>query len=234
MKKDKKLEDFQSKIDIKFTDKLLLQQVFVHRSYLNEHKDFKLNHNERLEFLGDAVLELVVTENLYKNYSEPEGVLTNWRSALVKGESLSKLSQALNMDEMLMLSYGESKNSGKGRNLILANVLEALIGAIYLDKGYDKAAKFIEDNLIVNLENIIEKELFIDNKSKLQESAQEKFTITPHYELISESGPDHDKVFIMGVYLDSKKIGEGKGKSKQNAEQNAAYNALKIFDTIKI
>jgi len=229
-----KLDKFEKSIGITFEDQLLLEQVFVHRSYLNEHKDFSLDHNERLEFLGDAVLELIVTENLYKNYSEPEGVLTNWRSALVKGESLSKLAEELGIDDMLMLSFGESKNIGKGRKLILANALEALIGAVYLDKGYKVTAEFVEKKLIVNLKNIIEQELFIDNKSKLQEMSQEKFTITPHYEVVSESGPDHDKVFIMGVYLGNKKIGKGRGKSKQQAEQSAASDALKIFGNIKI
>ena len=228
-----KLAEFQNKLSIRFKDELLLKQVFVHRSYLNEHKDFEVGHNERLEFLGDAVLELVVTEYLYSNYSEPEGVLTNWRSALVKGESLSELSKKIGIDDLLMLSFGESKNKGKGRNLILANALEALIGAIYLDQGYKSVSKFIQNNLIVNLKDIIEKELFIDNKSKLQELVQEKFSITPHYELLSEKGPDHDKIFVMEVKLGDHEIGQGSGNSKQRAEQMAAHDALDKFDDIK-
>lgn len=228
------LDEFEKKIGIQFSDKLLLKQVFVHRSYLNEHKDFELGHNERLEFLGDAVLELVVTEFLYNNYSEPEGVLTNWRSALVKGESLSVLAKKIGIDDMLQLSFGESKNKGKGRDLILANAIEALIGAIYLDQGYKQAAQFIQKNLIINLRDIIENELFIDDKSKLQELVQDKFTVTPRYEVISEKGPDHDKIFVMSVNIGDKKIGEGNGKSKQKAEQMAAHDALEHFEDIKI
>lgn len=220
-------DKIQKKIGIKFDDLKLLQQVFVHRSYLNEHKDFKLDHNERLEFLGDAVLELIVTEYLYKHYNEPEGILTNWRSALVRGESLSALAEKLDIDKYLLLSHGESKSSGKGRKLILANALEALVGAIYLDKGYEKTCSFIEKFLIINLDDIIKKGLYIDAKSKLQELAQDKYTITPRYQVTSEFGPDHDKNFIIAVFLDDKKIGEGNGSSKQLAEQDAAKNALR-------
>jgi ribonuclease-3 len=207
----------------------LLQQVFVHRSYINEHKDFKLDHNERLEFLGDAVLELVVTEYLYLKYSDPEGVLTNWRSALVKGDSLSNLASKLNMQDYLLLSKGESKSEGKGRKIILANSFEALLGAIYLDKGYDIVKKFICKKLVINLPEIIENQLYIDSKSKLQEVIQEKISITPKYNLLKEYGPDHSKKFVMGVYIDDKLIGQGEGNSKQDAEQKAALDAINNY-----
>lgn len=220
------LKNVEETIKVKFNDYELLQQVFIHRSYLNEHKEVKLNHNERLEFLGDAVLELVVTEYLYKNFKDPEGVLTNWRSALVRGVSLSELAEKIKIDKYMLLSKGESKSSGKGRRLILANAMEALIGAIYLDQGYDKASEFIKQNLIVNLDEIIKSQSYIDAKSKFQEMAQEKYAITPHYELVSESGPDHDKHFVVGVYISEKKLAEGNGTSKQSAEQDAAKNAL--------
>lgn len=225
---------FEENLDILFTDKFLLLQVFVHRSYLNEHKNFELDHNERLEFLGDAVLELIVTEYLFKNYKEPEGILTNWRSALVKGENLSVLATKLDMEKYLLLSKGEAKNSGKGRKLILANALEALLGAIYIDRGYETAKMFIIKHLVIDLPNIIKEELYIDGKSKLQELSQDKFKITPMYKLLSEKGPDHAKEFLMGVYLENTKIGEGVGMSKQRAEQSAAKNALDNFLSIKL
>jgi len=228
--KIKKIEDV---IKIKFNCFDLLKQVFIHRSYLNEHKETGLEHNERLEFLGDAVLELIVTEFLYKKYSDPEGVLTNWRSALVKGDNLSKLAQKLNIDDYMLLSKGEKASTGKSRKIILANALEALIGAIYLDQGYDVAKKFVRDNLIIDLPKIIEHQLYIDAKSQFQEIVQEKFGITPHYELISETGPDHAKKFIMGVYLKDDKIGEGNGSSKQEAEQEAAREGLKKYSSQK-
>lgn len=226
------LKKFQKKIGILFKNQNLINQVFVHRSFLNEHKNFGLDHNERLEFLGDAVLELIVTEYLYKNYNKPEGILTNWRSALVKGESLSNIADKIGMNQLLLLSYGESKSYGKGRKLILANALEALIGAIYLDSGYEKVFNFIKKCLIVKLPKIIEKELYIDSKSKYQEFAQDKYLITPHYELIEETGPDHNKKFIIGVYLNDRLIAKGKGNSKQEAEQKAANNALKQRNNI--
>lgn len=221
-----KLSDFESKIQITFINKQLLEQVFVHRSYLNEHKNFSLDHNERLEFLGDAVLELIVTEYLYNSYPNPEGELTNWRSALVKGESLSKLANDTEMEKYLMLSCGEQKSTGKARQLILANTFEALIGAIYLDQGYDTVKQFILKILVKKLPRIIDNQLYIDAKSKLQELTQEKLSITPSYNVISETGPDHDKEFIMTVCLNDRKIGQGNGSSKQEAEQHAAQNAL--------
>lgn len=221
------LSTFERKIGIKFKNKNLLQQAFVHRSYLNEHPDFPLSHNERLEFLGDAVLELAVTEYLYKNYPNPEGELTAFRSALVKGKRLSFIARKLGIEELLLLSRGEQKSTGKARDLILANAFEALIGAIYLDKGYPIVKKFLEKNLIIYLPEILEKKLYLDAKSYFQELAQEKTGITPVYKVLSESGPDHAKVFEVGVYLNEQLVGKGKGYSKQEAQQNAAEEALK-------
>lgn len=218
---------FQKKIKINFKSIRLLEQVFIHRSYINEHRNCQLEHNERLEFLGDAVLELIVTEYLYLNYPNPEGELTNWRSALVKGESLSEHASALNMDGYLKLSKGEQSSTGKARHLILANSFEALIGAIYLDQGYETTKKFLKKNLIFKLSAILKKESYIDSKSKFQELAQEKYSITPSYKVLAESGPDHDKKFVMGVYLNEREISQGQGSSKQEAEQSAAKNALK-------
>jgi ribonuclease-3 len=188
------LDLFEERIGYSFTDKALLQQVFVHRSYLNEHRTFPLGHNERMEFLGDAVLELVVTEYLYLTFPNPEGELTNWRSALVKGEMLAKVSNDLGFSEYMMLSYGEAKSGGKSKNLILANAFEALLGAMYLDSGYDACKTFIHRFILCELPNILEKGLFIDPKSRLQEYTQEHLSITPIYQVLSEEGPDHAKI----------------------------------------
>ena len=214
------------KLNIKFTDDELLHKVFIHRSYLNEHKGFKGEHNERLEFLGDAVLELIVTEFLYKKYPNPEGDLTNWRSAIVNGEMLAKIAKNLSIGDFMQLSKGEEKAGGKTKNIILANAFEALIGAIYLDQGYESAKKIIYDQLLVELPKIIEDKLFIDSKSELQEHIQEKTGVTPVYKVIKESGPDHNKVFKIGVYINDKISGTGTGSSKQRAEQDAALDAL--------
>jgi ribonuclease-3 len=224
---DTEILKFENKIDVKFKNKELLKQVFVHRSYINENPKFGLNHNERLEFLGDAVLELIVTEYLYKNYPNPEGELTNWRSALVKGQMLSKIADNLEINDYLYLSRGEEKSTGKSRQIILANSFEALIGAIYLDQGYDIASAFIHKFLIIHLNEILEKELYRDSKSRLQELSQEKNGITPEYRVLSESGPDHDKSFEIGVFLGNDQAGIGTGSSKQEAEQHAAQDALK-------
>ncbi len=222
----KGFDDFQQTIGIEFTDQALLRQVFIHRSYLNETSQKVREHNERLEFLGDAVLELVVTEYLYKNFPNPEGELTNWRSSIVRGDILAKVSQELGLGQLLFLSKGEEKSGGRNRNLILANTFEALIGAIYLDKGYGVSTKFITTHLIALLSEIIEKRLYIDPKSNLQERAQEVLGATPEYRVISESGPDHDKTFTVGVFAHKKLIAEGTGPSKQKAEQVAAANAI--------
>ncbi|HRY60332.1 MAG TPA: ribonuclease III [Patescibacteria group bacterium] len=223
------LNEIEKKIGIKFKNQDLLQQAFVHRSYLNENKDFKLDHNERLEFLGDACMELIVTDYLYNNYPNPEGELTNWRAALVRGTMISKIAKELGYESHLLLSRGESRSTGKARELILANTFEAVLGAIYLDQGYEAAGKFIKKYLIPYLPEIISKELYYDPKSKFQEIAQEKVGITPIYKVEKESGPDHAKVFVMGVYLEDKKIADGTGSSKQAAEQEAARIALDIW-----
>jgi len=226
----KKISDFESKNNLNFKNKTLLRQVFVHRSYLNENLGFDLDNNERLEFLGDAVLELVVTEYLYLKYENPEGELTNWRSALVKGTMLAEIANKIGINDLMYLSRGESKSIGKARQLILANAFEALIGAIYLDGGYKPAKKFIENNLIIYLDKILENRLYKDSKSLFQELSQEKAGITPQYKVISEIGPDHAKKFTVGVYLGEVMEGSGVGSSKQEAEQMAAQDALKKYD----
>lgn len=225
-----KIADVEKKIGIKFKNKDLLQQAFVHRSYLNENRGFKLDHNERLEFLGDACLELVVTEYLYGNYPNPEGELTNWRAALVRGTTISKVAKSLGFEDHLLLSKGESKSTGKARELILANTFEAVLGAIYLDQGYAVADKYLKKYLIPYLKEIISKQLYQDSKSRFQEVVQEKTGITPIYKLEKEEGPDHAKTFIMGVYIEEKKIADGSGASKQSAEQEAARIALEVWE----
>jgi len=227
------LADFEKNIGIQFKDKTLLEQVFIHRSYLNEHKSFPLDHNERLEFLGDAVLELAVTEMLYNDYKEPEGILTNWRSSLVKGESLSEEAKKLEMDNFLKTSRGESKNVGKARDILLANAFEALIGAIYLDQGFSVSKQFVEKYVYYKLDGILKNGLYQDAKSKLQELAQEEFGITPNYEVVSETGPDHNKIFVSAAYLGKFKIAEGEGSSKQRSQIKAAENALLDWQNTK-
>jgi len=217
----------EKKLNIKFKNQDLLIQAFVHRSYLNENPDFHLYQNERLEFLGDAVLELVVTEELYKDYpDESEGELTNWRASLVNSKILSRIAKELNFGDFLLLSKGQSKEAGKARSYILANAFEAVIGAIYLDIGYDTAKQFIKKNLIKELPNILEKGLYKDAKSRFQEQTQEKTGITPSYRVLKERGPDHAKHFSVGVFLEKKLIAKGEGSSKQEAEESAAENAL--------
>lgn len=218
--------NLEEKIGIKFKNIDLLNQAHVHRSYLNENSDFPLDHNERLEFLGDAVLELVVTEFLYNNYPNPEGELTNWRAALVNTQMLSKQSRRLGLNDYLYLSRGEAKDTGKARDIILANTFEALIGAIYLDQKYDVAKEFIKKNLLGEIDEILRLKLYMDPKSNLQETTQDKFSITPNYKVEKEWGPDHARQFIVGVYLKDKKIGEGEGSSKHEAQIKAAENAL--------
>lgn len=221
--------ELEKKIKMTFTNRMILDMAFVHKSYVNEHRDKKREHNERLEFLGDAVLELVVTEYLYKNYPDKEeGVLTNWRSALVKGKHLAEISQKLDLGLYLYLSRGEERSGGRKKNYILANVLEALIGAIYLDKDYKAAHSFIDEFILKKLEIILEKGLHIDAKSHFQEVAQELLGLTPEYKLIKEEGPDHNKAFTMGAYLGNECVAEGIGSSKQKAEQEAANAALKV------
>ncbi|HCP08442.1 MAG TPA: ribonuclease III [Candidatus Moranbacteria bacterium] len=225
------VEKLAEKIGVKFNNIELLQQALTHRSYLNEHRDYKLDHNERLEFLGDAVLELVVTEYLYENFPNPEGELTNWRAALVNGEMLAKISKRIGVEEYLLMSRGETKDTGKARQYLLANAFESITGAIYLDqkeKGYEAAKKFIMKNVVVELPNIIENKLYMDPKSRFQEVAQEKAGITPSYRVLEEAGPDHDKKFIVGIYLADELIAKGEGSSKQEAQRNSAAAALDV------
>lgn len=223
----KDIHSFEKIIDITFKKKEVLKQALVHRSYLNEHTSFALGHNERLEFLGDAVLELIVTEYLYNNFDNPEGELTNWRASLVNAKILGGIAKNLGFDEFLLLSKGESKDgSTKARWYILANAMEAVIGAIYVDQGWDAAKNFVHRFIIVHLPTILENRAYIDSKSSFQEAAQEKTGITPSYKVLKEWGPDHDKHFIVGVFLDKEQIAEGKGTSKQEAQTEAAENAL--------
>lgn len=227
MKELKDFSELENKIGIRFKNKKLLQQAFVHRSCLNENPGLKMDHNERLEFLGDAVLELAVTKNLFRDYSSPEGELTTWRAALVNSKMLSEVSSELGFNNYLMLSKGESKDNGRARQFILANTFEAFVGAIYLDQGFDAAEKFIKDNLLCRLSKIIEEKLYLDPKSHFQEKAQEKAGITPSYRILEEEGPDHCKSFVVGVYLNDEMIAKGKGPSKQAAQVSAAEKALK-------
>jgi ribonuclease-3 len=227
------LEDFEKKIGIQFKDRSLLERVFIHRSYLNEHKESNLEHNERLEFLGDAVLELAATKFLYETFNKPEGELTNWRSALVKGESLSEEAKRLGMDPYIKTSRGEAKNVGKARDIILANAFEALIGAIYLDLGFEVAFDFVMKNICYKLDNILKMGLQYDAKSKFQEMAQEQFGITPTYFVKSEIGPDHAKVFTVSAHIGNKEVSVGEGPSKQKAQSNAAQKALENWEEIK-
>ena len=224
------MKDFSSlekKLNINFKNKDLLTQAFIHRSYLNENPKFFLEHNERLEFLGDAVLELVVTEEIFQKYPEKaEGELTNWRAALVNAKMLSKISQGLGFNDFLLLSRGETKELGKARQYILANTFEAFVGSLYLDQGFDICKDFIKKHLMKELPYIIEAGLFRDAKSCFQEQAQEKKAITPVYKVLEEKGPDHAKHFVIGVFLDNELAGKGQGFSKQEAEEQAAKNAL--------
>lgn len=210
-----------------FNDKLLLLTAITHRSYLNENRDAKQPHNERLEFLGDAVLELVVTDFLFNRFTDkPEGELTAIRAALVNTNSLSGISGELGIGQFLLMSKGETKDEGRARQYILANVFEACIGAIYLDQGYDAAKNFISRHLLPRTDEIVAKRLWQDAKSRFQELAQENVSITPTYTTIEQTGPDHDRIFTVGVFLKDEKIAEGAGRSKQEAEQSAAEAAI--------
>lgn len=226
MSKEKDFDQLQKRIGITFKNTDLLTQAVVHRSYLNEHPNFRLSHNERLEFLGDAVLELVVTEFLYDKYPNPEGELTNWRASLVNAKMLSTLANDLELESFLFLSKGETKDVGKARQYILANAVEALIGAIYLDRGITAARRFIKKHLLIKLPYILEHKLYMDPKSKFQEIAQDKMGTTPTYRVMKETGPDHAKQFVVGVYLGDEKVAEGSGASKQEAQVAAAEKGL--------
>jgi len=225
----KEFENLEKKLGLKFKNNDLLKQAFTHRSYLNENPNSKLEHNERLEFLGDAVIELIVTEHLFRDFPEKmEGELTNWRAALVNAKMLTTVSEDLDFNDYLLLSKGEAKEGGKARAYILANAFEALVGALYLDAGYKACDEFIKKYLLPNLPDIIKEGSYKDAKSKFQEEAQEKMAVTPSYKVIKESGPDHDKKFVVGVYLDKELVAEGEGSSKQEAEEAAAELALEV------
>lgn len=220
---------FEQKTNITFRDKRLLQQAFIHRSYINENPGLNLSHNERLEFLGDAVLELVVTDHLYGKYREhSEGDLTSFRAALVNANTIAEVATKLEMNDFLLLSKGESKDTGKARQYILANTFEAFLGAVYLDQGYECAKRFVAETLFDLMDDIVANKLWRDAKSLIQEKAQEYVGLTPAYRVLSETGPDHDKHFTTGIFFGSELIAQGKGKSKQEAEQAAARAALEI------
>lgn len=225
-----KFQEFaKTKLGVTFNDITLLITAFTHRSYVNEHRKTVKEHNERLEFLGDAVLELVVTEYLYANHPEPEGILTNWRSALVRTESISDAAKNNDFEPLLRLSRGERRGTDRARAQILANCYEAVIGALYLDQGYDAAKRLIEKTLLVTFEEILKTGSWMDPKSHLQEKAQSVDGYTPIYKVLEEDGPDHDKTFVVGVYVGETLRGKGTGPSKQIAQQQAAQNALEHY-----
>lgn len=218
---------FEKAIGVQFKDRGLLTQAFIHRSYINENPNTGLFHNERFEFLGDAVLELAITKFLFDKYPNvTEGELTSYRSALVNAVIISEVAAELGMNEYLLLSKGEQKDNGKARQYILANTYEAVVGAIYLDQGYEVAAQFILKTLAGRIDEIVRKKLWRDAKSYIQELAQEHYSLTPTYKVMKESGPDHDKQFTIGIFFGSEHVASGKGKSKQEAETAAAEDAL--------
>lgn len=224
----KEFSKLEKTIGYTFSNADLLKQAMVHRSYINEHPEFTLGHNERLEFLGDAVLEIIVTEYLFHSYPDtPEGMLTDWRASLVNAKMLAQIAQELSLEENLYLSRGEEKDSNsKARYYILANAMEALIGALYLDGGLEVAKTFIKNFILSHFEHILQNHLYLDPKSRFQEKAQEAVGITPHYKVISENGPDHNKIFEVGLYLNEELIAIGRGSSKQEAQVEAASQGL--------
>lgn len=219
----------KEKLHVTFNNLDLLITAFTHRSYLNEHKKTVSEHNERLEFLGDAVLELVVTEYLYSNYEEPEGILTNWRSSLVRTESIGAAAAKFGFEPLLRLSRGERRGTERARGQILANSFEAVIGALYLDQGYEAAKSFITESILSTFEHILATGSWMDPKSHLQELAQSQETATPQYKVMVEEGPDHEKTFTVGVFVNDKLRGQGTGPSKQAAQQKAAEAALEYY-----
>ena len=219
----------KEKLGYDFDNIDLLVTALTHRSYLNEHKKSANEHNERLEFLGDAVLELITTDFLFSNYDKPEGILTAWRSALVRTESIGAAGERLGYEKLIRMSRGEKQGSARARQQILANAFEATTGAIYLDKGYEAAKKYITDNILSTLPQILEEESWRDPKSYLQEISQARDGFTPIYKVLNEDGPDHDKIFTLGVFVGDKKMGEGEGPSKQTAQQEAAREAIRKY-----
>ena len=225
----KDLKGFEAAIGVTFKNKEVIRQALVHRSYLNEHPDFPLGQNERLEFLGDAVLELVVTEHLFNTYDNPEGELTNWRAALVNADILSTICKSMGVEPYMYLSRGEQKDpESKARRYILANAFESINGAIYLDQGWDASKDFIHAHVLDKLPYIIEHKLYIDPKSRFQEAAQSHMSVTPNYKVISEEGPDHQKEFEVAVMIGKEEIARGKGMSKHEAQVAAAEAALAV------
>jgi ribonuclease-3 len=221
------LDVLEGRLGYKFKDRAMLLQAITHRSYLNEHADFPYTHNERLEFLGDAVLELIVTEHLFKNYANPEGELTNWRAALVNAKTLAGIASQLKFEEFLLLSKGEARDANsKARMYILANAIEAIIGAIYMDGGTPGAEIFIKKHILSHLAFILKNELYVDPKSKFQETSQELLGVTPSYRVLEETGPDHSKEFTVGVFLEKDLVAVGRGTSKQEAQVAAAQAGL--------
>ncbi|MFA7286064.1 MAG: ribonuclease III [Patescibacteria group bacterium] len=222
------LSKLETILGVSFKNKDLLEQALVHRSYLNENPAFPYGNNERLEFLGDAVLELVVTEYLYDQYENPEGDLTNWRASLVNTKMLADVSRGLSVNDFLRLSRGEAKeDQAKARTYILANAFESIVGALYLDQGYDVVRAYLHRVLLPRLPHILEHELYRDPKSTFQEVSQEKVGVTPNYKVLGETGPDHAKIFTIGIYLGDEIVAKGVGASKQEAEEAAARAALK-------
>lgn len=225
----KSLQKLEDKIDVDFEDKQILQKAVTHRSYLNENPNEDINHNERLEYLGDAVLELITTDYLYEEYPDrPEGELTAIRAALVNTDSIAEAAVEVGLEPHLRLSKGEQEDTGRGRQFILANTYEAVIGAVYKDQGYHQAKKFVDWSLLKKADEIIARDSWRDPKSVFQEQAQDQVSITPEYKTLKEEGPDHDKVFTVGVFLEDEKVAEGKGKSKQEAESAAAEKAMEV------
>lgn len=219
----------REKLGFEFTNIDLLITALTHRSYVNEHKKSVSAHNERLEFLGDAVLELVVTDFLFKNFTEPEGILTSWRAALVRTESISEAGDKLGYEPLVRMSRGEKNGTSRARMQILANAFEAVTGAIYLERGYDDASAFIHKHIISKLDTILSEGTWRDPKSHLQEVSQRIHGATPVYKVIEEVGPDHDKVFTVGAFVNGNLMGQGIGPSKQNAQQLAARAALESY-----
>ena len=229
------LREFEKKVNVTFKDRNLLKQAFIHRSYINENPRTGLAHNERLEFLGDALLSSIVAEYLFKKYPhKQEGELTSYRAALVNAQIIGSIAMNdLGMNDFMLLSKGEAKDTGRARLSILADAYEAFLGALYLDQGYDVCDMFVRNTILIKTEEVMKKGLWKDPKSLVQEKAQELIGVTPLYKVQQEIGPDHDKRFVVAVYFGAEKIAEGEGKSKQEAEQQAAEGALKEKGWVK-
>ena len=224
------IKDIEQILGVTFSNKEYIQMALTHRSFLNEHKDENIGNNERLEFLGDAVLELIISDYLYKTYPEyPEGDLTSFRSATVRTESLAMASRELKVGQFLRMSKGEEDSGGADKDYLLANTYESILGAIYMDQGYEKAKEFVFKTLVPKIENVVENRSDIDSKTRIQEMIQSKFKVTPTYDVLKEEGPDHDKKFVVGIKINEKIIGEGEGSSKQKAEEDAATNGINFL-----